>query len=91
MTLIFCSSYLIVTPYKHALQHLEPKQNEKEANYSKKPRGVEGKRFVRFSLIKTQMTETLARTGMFMRVETLKVGKPYDCMQVCSQTAKVFG
>ena len=32
---------------------------------------------MRFSFIKTQMTEALARFGIFMRMETLKVGKPY--------------
>ena len=41
------------------------------------PGGVEEKRFVRFSFIKTQMTEALAIFGIFMRMETLKVGKPY--------------
>ena len=44
---------------------------ERRSRRPKKPGGVKEKRFVSFSFIKTQMTEALARFGIFMRMETL--------------------
>ena len=77
--------------HRHALQGLEPKYNEEEADDNKKPGGVEEKGFVCFSFTKSQMTEALARFGIFMRMETLKVGKPYDYMEVPPPPQEVQG
>ena len=57
-------------------------QNRMKKHDSKKPGVVEEKRLVRFSFIATQMTEALARFEIFMRMETLKVAKPYHYMEV---------